>query len=334
VKETPADPALLARRERQGGSDQRSERPVGGSTKAGPPIGRSRLRKLGVALLFLLPGLVVFFTFVLGPMAYSLRISFFDWNIIHPETSEWVGFANYTRALNDPKFGRAVANTLAYTAITVPAQIVLGTGIAILLNKAIRGRVLYRVLYYLPVVTPWVIVALLFKFLFIGQGGLVNHVLRNVLGVIDQDVLWLADPILIFAPIITLGIWKGLGWTAVIVLAGLQTIPVELEEVAKVDGATAWNRFRYITVPLLRPTLVFLLVVLVVGGLNAYVSNLLITDGGQPFGETHFVLTLMYQETFDRLDFGYGASISYLLTALVFVISVVQLRLLRRKVDL
>jgi multiple sugar transport system permease protein len=272
--------------------------------------------------------------FVIGPMLYSLRISFFDWNLLNPDLSEWIGFTNYVRALGDETFQRAVINTVAYTAITVPAQIVLGTGIAVLLNKAIRARAVYRVLYYLPVITPWVIVALLFKFLFVGQGGFANYLLGDVLGVIDRDILWLADPILIFVPIVLLGIWKGIGWTAVIVLAGLQVIPAELEDAAEVDGAGPWQRFRYVTLPLLRPTLVFLVVVLVAGGLNAYVSNLLITDGGQPFGETHFVLTLMYQETFTRLDFGYGAAISYILTALVFAVSVVQIRLLRRRVDL
>jgi multiple sugar transport system permease protein len=292
------------------------------------------MRRLAVALGFLLPGIVLYGTFLLGPMAYSLRISFFDWNIINPESSEWVGLTNYTRALGDPIFRRAVVNTVAYTAITVPAQIVLGVGLALLLNQAIRGKALFRVLYYLPVVTPWVIVALLFKFLFIGQGGFVNYLLRDVLGVIDQNVLWLADPILVLVPIIQLGIWKGIGWTAIIVLAGLQTVPAEFEDAARVDGAGSVARFRYITLPLLRPTLVFLLVVLVIGGLNAYVSNLLITDGGQPFNLSHFVLTLMYRETFTRLDFGYGAAISYLLTILVFAISIVQIRLLKRRVEL
>lgn len=318
--------------------DRRGDPTTTGASKglanAGPSKTPRTPRRTRAAWLFILPGIALFVVFVLGPMAYSLRISLFDWNIVRSEDSEWVGLANYMRALGDSTFRRAVVNTFAYTAITVPAQLILGTGVALLLNKAIRGRAIYRVLYYLPVVTPWVIVALLFKFLFIGQGGFVNHLLRNVLGVIDNDILWLADPILIFVPIISLGIWKGIGWTAVIVLAGLQVIPMELEEAAKVDGAGPRQRFRYITLPLLRPTLVFLLVVLVVGGLNAYVSNLLITTGGQPFGQTHFVLTLMYQETFTRLDFGYGAAISYLLTAIVFVVSVIQLRLLRRRVDL
>lgn len=292
------------------------------------------MRHLPAAAAFLAPGLVLYALFVVGPMLYSLRISFYDWNIVAAADSQWVGLANYARALTDPTFLRAVANTAAYAAVTVPAQIVIGMGLALLLNQAIRGRAFFRVLYYLPVVIPWVIVALLFKYLFVGQGGIVNYLLRDVLNVIETNILWLADEILVFVPIHLLGIWKGVGWTAIIALAGLQTIPRELEEAAEVDGAGAVARFRYVILPLLRPTLTFLTVVLAIGALNAYVSNLLITDGGQPFNRTHFVLTLMYQETFSRLDFGYGAAISYLLTVIVFAVSVIQMRMLRREVDL
>jgi multiple sugar transport system permease protein len=134
-------------------------------------------------------------------------------------------------------------------------------------------------------------------------------------------------------PIHLLGIWKGVGWSAIITLAGLQAIPDLLYEAAEVDGAGSADLFFSITIPLLRPTLVFLLVVLTIGGLNAYISNLLITNGGDPLDQTHFILTLMYEATFTKLDFGYGSSISYLLTAFVFVISVVQIRLLRQRVE-
>jgi len=292
------------------------------------------LRWLGRAALFLIPGLAVYGTFLLGPMVYSARISFYDWNIVDPTRSEPVGLGNYARAIADPVFRRAVVNTLVYTLVTVPGQIVVGVAMALLLNQAIRGRAFFRVLYYLPVITPWVIVTLLFEYMFVGQGGLVNWLLRDVLGVIQQNVLWLADPILTFVPIHLLGIWKGVGWTAIIALAGLQAIPQDLLDVASVDGATPVARFRHITLPLLRPVLVFLVVVLVIGGLNAYISNLLITDGGNPLDRTHFVLTLMYEATFTRLDFGYGAAISYLLAAFVFMVSVVQIRLLRRRVEL
>ena len=298
-------------------------------------VNRSRsLRNLPTALFFLLPGLLLFSAFVIGPMLYSLRISFFDWKILNPDRSVWIGLDNYTRALGDPIFRRAVLNTLAYSAVTVPAQIIIGVVIAILLNQKIRGKAFFRVMYYLPVITSWVIVSLLFEYMFSGQAGLINYLLRDVLGVIDKNILWLADPILAFVPIHLLEIWKGIGWVAVIALAGLQVIPVHLYEAAEIDGAGSWQRFRFIALPLLTPTLAFLFVVRTIGTLNGYISNLLITNGGDPLDKTHFVLTLMYEATFTRLDFGYGSAISYLLTIFIFAISIFQVRLLRRDVEL
>jgi multiple sugar transport system permease protein len=290
------------------------------------------LNRILTASLFLLPGLVLFATFIVGPMIYSFRISFYDWKIINPAESTWVGLDNYTRALNNPIFRRAVLNTLFYVLVTVPGQMIIGLIIAVLLNQDIRNRAFFRVVYYLPVITSWVVVSLLFEYMFSGQAGLVNYVLRDLLHVIPKNILWLADPVLAFVPIHLLGIWKGVGWTAIIFLAGLQAIPDHLYEAAEVDGASPLDRFFYITVPLLRPTILFLVVVLTIGALNAYISNLLITNGGDPLDLTHFILTLMYDATFNRLDFGYGSAISYLLTFIVFIISVVQIRLLRREV--
>lgn len=286
------------------------------------------------ALLFLLPGLLLFLTFIIGPMVYSFRISFYDWKIVNPEKSEWIGLANYARALSNPVFRRAVLNTSIYALVTVPAQIIIGLFVAVLLNQSIRGRSFFRVMYYLPVITSWVIVSLLFEYMFSGQAGLVNYLLRDVLHIIPNNILWLADPVLAFVPIHMLGIWKGIGWTAIIFLAGLQAIPAHLYEAAEVDGAGSFDRFFHITIPLLRPTTIFLIVVLTIGALNAYISNLLITNGGDPLDLTHFVLTLMYEATFNRLDFGYGSAISYLLTVFIFVISVVQIRLLRQRTEM
>ena len=283
------------------------------------------------ALPFLLPGLALFIAFIIGPMLYSFYISFFDWKIIRPERSEWVGLDNYARALGDPIFRRAILNTVAYTLVTVPGQIVFGLLVAVLLDQRVRARSFFRVVYYLPVITSWVIVSLLFEYMFNGQAGLVNYLLRNVLHLIPSNILWLADPILAFVPIHLLGIWKGVGWTAIILLAGLQAIPEHLHEAAAVDGAGPLARFRYITLPLLRPTFVFLLVVLTIGGLNAYISFLLITNGGDPLDLTHSILTLMNEATFTRLEFGYGSAISYWLTACVFVISIFQIRLLLKR---
>lgn len=292
---------------------------------------KRRYSDLLPALIFLLPGLILFVLFFLGPMLYSLRISFFEWKIVHPERSVFVGFGNYQRALSNPIFQRAILNTLAYTVITVFVKMVLGLGVALLLNQNFRGRTFFRVAYYLPVITSWVIVSLLFEYMFNGQAGLVNYVLKDILRVIPKDVLWFADPILTLVPIILLDIWKGIGWAAIIFLAGLQAIPAELYEAARVDGANSAAQLRYITWPLLGPTILFLVVVLVIGGLNAYVPFQLITHGGDPMDLTHSVLTLMYEATFGRIDFGYGAAISYLLTVFVFFISLIELRLMKQQ---
>jgi multiple sugar transport system permease protein len=295
---------------------------------------KRNLTQILTAALFILPGLLLFVTFMVGPMIYSLRISFYDWRIVNPADSIWVGTANYARALSNPIFQRAVLNTLVYALITVPGQMAIGLIVAVLLNQDIRNRAFFRVIYYLPVITSWVIVSLLFEYMFSGQAGFVNYILRDVLHVIPKNILWLADPILAFVPIHLLGIWKGVGWTAIIFLSGLQEIPHQLYEAAEVDGASPFDRFKNITIPLLRPTILFLIVVLTIGALNAYISNLLITNGGDPLDLTHFILTLMYDATFNRMDFGYGSAISYLLTIFVFIISVIQLRLLRQKVEL
>lgn len=283
------------------------------------------------ATIFLIPGLTLFLLFFIGPMLYSLRISFFDWRIVHPEQSVFVGLSNYQRALSDPIFQRAILNTLAYTVITVLVKMVLGLSVALLLNQALPGRTFFRVAYYLPVITSWVIVSLLFEYMFNGQAGLVNYVLKDILRIIPEDIIWFADPILTLVPIVLLDIWKGVGWAAIIYLAGLQAIPVELYEAARVDGANSWAQLRHITWPLLRPTVVFLVVVLVIGGLNAYIPFQLMTNGGNPMDLTHSILTLMYEATFSRMDFGYGAAISYLLTIFVFIVSFFELKLMQQQ---
>ena len=284
------------------------------------------------AVIFLLPGMLLFGTFFLGPLLYSFRISFYHWNFAHPDRSTWAGLGNYAAQLASPVFRRAVANTAVYTIITVSVKMVLGFIVALLLNQNLRGKTGFRVAYYLPVITSWVIVSLLFTYLFSGQSGLVNYVLNDILHIIDHDVMWLADGILALIPVILVDIWKGVGWAAVIFLAGLQNIPVDLNEAAAVDGANRWQQLRFITLPMLRPTLVFLLVVLLLGGLNAYVPFQLITHGGNPMDQTHSILTLMVRATFSRLDFGSGAAISYMLTLFVFGLSLLQLKLLRKPV--
>ena len=161
--------------------------------------------------------------------------------------------------------------------VTVPGQMILGLAVALLLDAPLRAKGFFRTVYYIPVVTSWVVVSLVFTYLFNGQAGLVNWVLRDVLHVIGGNVNWLGDPFTANIAIASLGIYKGLGWTAVIFLAGLQSVPSELYEAASIDGATAWQRLRYITIPLIRQTTLFLLVILTIGGFQVFISVFVMT---------------------------------------------------------
>lgn len=260
-------------------------------------------------------------------------MSLYEWSIFPGKESIYLGLDNYTRAFNDPITRIAFRNTVLYMAITVPGQMILAMIAAILLNNITRGRVFFRTLYYLPVITSWVIVSLLFKYLFQWPNGLINNLLVDRFHLIAEPVQWLFQPSTALIAIIALGTWKGIGWSMVIYLAALQTIPIELYEVAAIDGADAWKRFWGITLPLLRPTVVFTLVMLVIGGFNVFISVVLMTGGG-PLHKTEVLLTYMYNQAFDFLDFGYGSALSYLLAGLILFLSVMQLKLLRRPQEL
>jgi multiple sugar transport system permease protein len=179
------------------------------------------------------------------------------------------------------------------------------------------------------VITSWVVVSLLFRYLFMTDGGFVNWVLHDTLHLMNHDVAWLGGRWTAMIAIGVLGIWKGLGWSMVIFLAALQTVPAELKEAAAVDGANAWRRFRAVSLPAIRPVIAFVTVMLVIGGFNVFISVFLMTNGG-PLDQTQVLLTYMYRQAFSFLDFGYGSSISFTLTVIIFAISIAQLRLFRR----
>jgi multiple sugar transport system permease protein len=271
--------------------------------------------------------------FVIYPILKAFQMSFYEWSIMPGKPSEWVGIGNYIRAFNDPVVRISLRNTFMYTLVTVTGQMILALIAALLMNYIIRGRTFFRTIYYLPVITSWVVVSLLFKYLFQSPKGVLNHILVNVLHLIAEPIPWLRYASTAFIPIEALGIWKGIGWGMVIFLAALQTIPNELYEAAAIDGANAWQRLIKITLPLIRPTIVFLLVVLMIGGFNVFISVVLITDGG-PLQRTEVLLSYMYHQAFDFLDFGYGAAISFILAAIIITLSFIQIRFLRRPAEI
>jgi multiple sugar transport system permease protein len=281
------------------------------------------------AYLFLAPGFLLFALVILYPIGRALQISLHEWAIVPGVASEFVGLQHYRHAIDDPIFWRALVNTGFYMAVTVPAQIVLGLAAAVLLDAHMPARTFFRTLYYLPVITSWVVVSLLFRYLFITDGGLVNWTLTDGIHLTGENISWLGGRWTALTAVSILGIWKGIGWSMVIFLAALQAVPRELHEASAVDGARAWGRFRAVSLPAIRPVVAFVTILLVIGGFNVFTSVFLITDGG-PNDETQVLLTYMYRQAFTFLDFGYASSISFVLTAIVFVLSLAQLRLFRR----
>jgi multiple sugar transport system permease protein len=292
-----------------------------------PPTPRRRRRVSLTPYLFLLPGLMLFGLFILYPIVQAAQMSFYDWNILRGSASEFIGLHNYIRAFQDDRFWLSLSNSGIYMLLTVPPQIILGLAVAMLLRSKAPAQPLFRVLFYLPVVTSWVVVSLLFKYLFADE-GLINYTLGDLLHLTDGDTSWLSGRRTAMVAICALGVWKGVGWSMMIFLAALQGVPQSLEEAARVDGAGWWQRFRSVTLPAIWPAMIFVIVMLVIGGFNVFTSVLLMTGGG-PGGQTEVLLTYMYQQAFSDLDFGYGSALAVILTVIVFVASVIQLRAFR-----
>lgn len=292
------------------------------------PRGRRRL----IPYLFLAPGFLVFATFMLYPLAKAIQISFYHWELNPDRTSRFVGLSNYAAVLHDPISWVALRNTVLYALGTVPTQIVLGLLVAILLDSIWRLRVFFRTLYYIPVITSWVVVSILFKYIFSSDAGLANYLLHDVLHILPRYVGWLQDvPTALFV-VGLLGVWKGVGWSMLIFLAALQSIPKEMREAAAVDGAGPIQSYTRVILPIMWPVILFVMVLLVIGSFNVFISVYLMTAGG-PVHQTEVLLSYMYHQAFDYLDFGFGAALSNLLAVLIVGLSLLQIRFLRREVE-
>lgn len=280
-----------------------------------------------VAYAFLAPGFILFLVLIIYPMIRAFQMSFYDWNVVAGATSKFIGLGNYRTAFHDPVFWRGLVNSGFYMAVTVPPQIILGLLVATMLNNKAPGRALYRVLFFLPVVTSWVVVSLLFQYLF-ADSGIVNWMLHDVTHLSGGTISWLSGRWTGMIAVSALGVWKGIGWSMMIFLAALQAVPKDLMESADIDGADRWQRFRAVTLPAISPATAFVTIMLVIGGLNVFISVLLMTDGG-PADSTQVLLTYMYELAFTNLNFGYGSAIAVLLTVGVFILSAIQLRAFR-----
>jgi ABC-type sugar transport system permease subunit len=293
-----------------------------------PPRVSARRRQAGTPYLYLLPSLVFLAAFTYLPLATATGLSAVRWNVLTPEPV-FVGLDNYRALAGDPLFWLVLRNNLLYAVGTIPTTMALALGAALLVNQPLgRLRAVYRVGLFYPTMVPMVAAAMLWVWLFNPGIGLVNHYL-GYLGV--PRVEWLYDRHWALPAIIIMSIWKHFGYFMLIFLAGLQSIPAELHEAAAIEGASAWRRFRHVTLPLLGPALLFVFVVAIISSFQVFDQVYVMTQGG-PADQTNVLIFFIWQHAFRFWDLGMGAALTTLFVAGLLVTVGVVFRGVGRRV--
>lgn len=287
-------------------------------------VGVSGWRKFGVVSIFLGPSLCALLAFSIGPMLGTIWVSFREWNLIR--ASEFTGWANYVELWGDDDFRRALANTLYYLVGYLPLVLVGGLALALLVNSKLRGVAIFRAIYFLPVVTSWVVVALLWKWLLNPTDGLVNWSL-GLIGVDGPG--WWTSRQWAMPSVILASAWKDLGFVMIILLAGLQSIDETLYEAARIDGAGAWRQLRSITLPMLTPSLFFVVVISLINGFQVFDQVWVMTEGG-PAGSSTVVVEQIVKNTFSYGRAGYASAQSVILFLIIMLVTLVQMRFQKR----
>ncbi len=276
--------------------------------------------------LFTLPYVIFFAVFIAYPLGFAFYLTVHNWNIVSPN-KPFVGARNYEILFSDPLFWKALGNTAVFLAVHIPLQIVIALVLSVVLNQSIRGRGLFRTAYFLPYVTSGAIVSLIWLRLY-ADDGMLNQLLGNVgLGPFG----WLSDPKLAMTSIAVMATWKNVGYYLMIFLAALQAIPAQLYEESYLNGANAWQRFRYITFPMLNPAFILVVVLSTIGGFSLFVEPFVMTGGG-PLDATLSLVLYLYQQAFQFLRMGYAATIGVVLALMIFLVTVIQRRFLEREV--
>jgi multiple sugar transport system permease protein/raffinose/stachyose/melibiose transport system permease protein len=277
---------------------------------------------------FAVPGVLLLLVFVIGPAIVSLVLAFTNARLISPTPPEFIGLENFQRAFGeDALFRRSMLNTFLFAAVVVPVQGGLGLVLALLVNQRIAGRNLFRTVYFLPVITSMVVVSLLWRFLY-QEDGLINSALSMVTGGAWAGQAWLAEPSTAMGAIVVMSVWQGVGFHMIIWLAGLQTIPEEVYEAGALDGCTPWQRFRHLTLPLLKPTFAFVLITITIAAMGLFVQVNIMTGGG-PVGSTSTIVLQIVQKGFQQQQMGYGAALSLIFFCIVLALALLQRRLTR-----
>lgn len=295
-----------------------------------PPTGASRAghrRAIRNGLLFIAPNFLGFLLLVLVPVLTLFYTGFTKWSALG--NPSFNGLSNWRRLLGDESFRGALLNTVYYAAVHIPLTLVIAFALAVLLNTKLRGRAFFRTVAFLPYITAIIAVAQVWNMMFSADTGIINQFLRLFT---DDPPGWLSSTEWAMPAVIIVGTWREVGYFMILLLAGLQTIPVELYEAAKVDGANAWQRFWKITVPCMRPTLFFVVVTLTITSFKVLDLTLVMTGGG-PGTSTLVLAQYIYRVAFERADFGYASTVSLVLFVLCMAVTLIQFRINRDKED-
>jgi multiple sugar transport system permease protein len=285
-----------------------------------------RWRRDLVGFCFVLPFLIVFLVFLVWPILFGLRMSFFNWTIGGNGASQFLGFSNYQELFADSAFWQSLGTTIVFTVISTPILVLGALGLALLVNRAIPAQGFFRTVFFAPFILPVSVITLIWGWLYQPGFGLINGTLAR-LGL--QEVPWLSQPQLAMTAIIILTVWWTLGFNFVLYLAGMQQIPTELYEAASIDGANAGSRIRWITIPLLNRFTSLIIILQVIASLQLFSQTYLLTSGG-PNYSTRPVVEYIYDAGFTTFRLGYGAAMSYVFFIVVLLVSLVQFALFMR----
>ncbi|WP_290663343.1 carbohydrate ABC transporter permease [Ignavibacterium sp.] len=286
-----------------------------------------KANNIKTVIFFLAPAVSAIFIFFFIPVIAAFIISFTDFDIYtlgDLSTLRFIGFDNYSKLLNDELFWTSLENTFYFVVVAGPLSIAVSLSAALLLNsKLTKFKSLFRLAYFLPVVTTLVAVAIVWRFIYHPNFGILNFFL-GLVGINPID--WLGDPFWAMPSIIILAVWKNFGYNMIIFIAGLQNIPDELYEAADIEGASALQKFRHITLPMLAPTTIFVSIITMIGYFQLFAEPYVMTQGG-PLNKTLSIVQYMYQEGFRWWNMGYSASIAFVLFVIIFIGTLIQFRI-------
>ena len=281
---------------------------------------KRRRREIMDGWLFLLPVIILAAIFFIYPAIKAFYLSFHKYSLLSPKP-EFVGLHNYYMAFTDGIFLRALINTAVYSAVVVPVQLAIALLLALIVNSKIRAKSFFRTAYYIPTVTSAVAVAIIFMFLF-KHDGVVNSLI-NLFGF--KSIVFFDNPLLAMPTIMLMAIWASVGVYMVIFLAGLQNIPSTLYEAARIDGANKFHQFKYITVPMLKPTIFFNLVVSVIGTMQIFDQAYIVSGGGGgPMNSTLTIVLYLYQTGFKNFQMGYASALAFILFIIILTLTIIQ----------